>query len=480
MDIIANIHDQNLMGRAFPEDKSSYSVFFAMLKTIFALPKTEEDLSVISQCTGGRKTLPEKQVREAYIIAGRRGTKSWGAACMAVHQAMMVDFTPYLAPGELATILIVAVDKAQAMIIFRYIQSIIDAVPMFKSKVVRERAMDLELSNRVQIIIRTSSYASVRGYTLAMVILEEVSFWRVEGVNPDHEILLALRPGLSTIPNSMLVAVSSPYGRAGILYDAFKKYYGEERDDIVVWKAPTRVMNPTLSQEFIDREFEKDPIAAASEYGADFRADIETCYPLEWLELAIVPNRFELPPLPGMNYRAFTDPSGGAADAFCLAIGHRESDGRLIHDVLRSTLPPFNPQETVKKYANLLNLYRIKEVVGDRYAGIWVSEAFQAEGIKYVHSKETKSDLYQAFTPLLAQGVCELLDDKVLMAQLRSLERRKRGGGREYIDAPPRQHDDSANAVAGLMVNLSFTYPNLITFDWLEGAKRRVITQAAH
>jgi hypothetical protein len=239
-------------------------------------------------------------------------------------------------------------------------------------------------------------------------------------------------------------------------------------------------MNPTLSQEFIDKEYEKDPIAAASEYGADFRADIETCYPLEWIESAIVPNRFELSPLPGVSYRAFADPSGGASDAFTLAIGHREPDGRLVQDVLRAKNPPFNPQQTVKEYAQLLKQYRVKELVGDRYAGIWVSEAFQAEGINYVHSKETKSDLYQALTPLLAQGVCEFLDDKVLLAQLRSLERRKRGGGREYIDSPPRQHDDSSNSTAGLMVNLSSTFSDIVIFDWLDGGSKRVITSTSN
>ena len=40
----------------------------------------------------------------------------------------------------------------------------------------------------------------------------------------------------------------------------------------LIWQAPTRTMNPTVSQAYIDAEMEKDPISAAAEYLAQFRA----------------------------------------------------------------------------------------------------------------------------------------------------------------------------------------------------------------
>jgi len=238
-------------------------------------------------------------------------------------------------------------------------------------------------------------------------------------------------------------------------------------------------MNPTISQEYIDEQLRRDPEAARAEWLAEFRKDLESFLPLQWIEAAIIPDRFELPPVPGFSYSAFCDPSGGASDAFTLSIGHREQE-KLIQDVLKSKSPPFNPRAVVKEFSKVLKQYRVREICGDRYGGAWVSEAFQAEGIRYIQSQETKSELYLNLEPLLAQGKVELLDDRTLFAELRGLERRTGRSGKDSVDHAHRMKDDSANSTAGLMVNLSRAWPNVITFDWLEGAKSRVITQAAH
>jgi hypothetical protein len=169
-----------------------------------------------------------------------------------------------------------------------------------------------------------------------------------------------------------------------------------------------------------------------------------------------------LPPA-DFNYSGFSDPSGGAQDSFTLAIGHRE-DGRLVQDVIKAVRPPFDPYQVVSDYAKTLKEYRILSVTGDRYAGVWVSEAFQKHGIRYIPSPMTKSEIYLAFEPLLARGEVELLDNKTLFAELRGLERRTGRGRRDTVDHGPGQHDDSANSTAGVMVNLD---SRDLLFDWL-------------
>jgi hypothetical protein len=134
----------------------------------------------------------------------------------------------------------------------------------------------------------------------------------------------------------------------------------------------------------------------------------------------------------------------------------------------------------VKEYAEILKQYRIREITGDRYASGWVSEAFQSHGIRYTQSKETKSELYLGMEPLLAQQSCELLDHKTLFSELRLLERRTGRSGKDAVDHPPRAHDDCANSTAGLMVNLSRTWPNIVTFDWLEEVDKRVVIAAGN
>ena len=53
----------------------------------------------------------------------------------------------------------------------------------------------------------------------------------------------------------------------------------------------------------------------------------------------------------------------------------------------------------------------------------------------------------------------ELPDDKVLLRELRGLERRRGPSGRDRVDHPPGSHDDSANGVAGLAHQLGSRLP---------------------
>ena len=50
---------------------------------------------------------------EAAVIVGRRGGKSRILALIAVYLACFRDYAPYLAPGEVATIGVLAVDKGR-------------------------------------------------------------------------------------------------------------------------------------------------------------------------------------------------------------------------------------------------------------------------------------------------------------------------------------------------------------------------------
>jgi hypothetical protein len=212
-------------------------------------------------------------------------------------------------------------------------------------------------------------------------------------------------------------------------------------------------MNPTISQKYIDKELLKDPEAARAEWLAEFRKDVSSFLPLEWIQDAVIDGRYELGAA-GFTYKAFTDPSGGAGDAFTLAIGHSEGD-KLVLDVLKSVKPPFNPHKVVKDYSDFLKRYGLTKVKGDRYSAQWVVSAFQSNGIRYVYSDLNKSQIYLEFEPLLAQGRCELLDNKALFNELRGLERRTGRTGKDRVDHGPRGNDDSANATAGVLVELA-------------------------
>jgi hypothetical protein len=316
-----------------------------------------------------------------------------------------------------------------------------------------ERADEIELDNDVIIMVKTSDFRAIRGLTVAAAILDEVAFWDFEGISPDREVLTALRPATSTIPGAKLIAISTPYSQAGSLYEAHRDHYGKDDELVLVWQADTRTMNPTIDEGLIQREIERDPEGAQAEWLATFRTDLQAAFSPEALLACTVKGRSELPASPIIEYRAFCDPSGGKADSFTLAIGHKSD--RAIIDLCRAWEAPFNPKEVVSEIAEVLKGYGVLNVTGDRYASEWPIAEFSAHGVSYTQCAENKSELYLAFIPVTNSCGVELPDDKRLLTQLRRLERKRGRVGKDSIDHPPRLHDDLANSVAGVSYLLS-------------------------
>jgi hypothetical protein len=199
---------------------------------------------------------------------------------------------------------------------------------------------------------------------------------------------------------------------------------------------------------------------------SQFRSDIEAFVSREAVEACVNFGVRERPYASGVSYQAFVDPSGGSADSFTLAIGHRQDDVAML-DVVREVRPHFSPESVVGEFATVLKGYSIYTVEGDRYAGEWPREQFAKRNINYELSSLPKSSLYQSALPLINSRRADLLDHPRLIAQLCGLERRTARGGKDSIDHAPGAHDDVANAVAGLLSRLAAsTYDS--TYAWVD------------
>ncbi|WP_376094605.1 hypothetical protein ACE7GA_01455 [Roseomonas sp. CCTCC AB2023176] len=445
------LDDPAIFGGQF--EGETWRAWRVLASALFGDALTADELATFRHHTG-RGQPPAAAVREAALIVGRRGGKSRVLGTLAAYLATHRDYAPHLAPGEVATIAVIAADRRQARQIFRYCLGALQAVPELAGMIEDTAAEAITLDNRVVIEIATASWRVTRGYTFAAVLADEIAFWRDDAsANPDAEIIAAIRPGLATIPGAMLLLASSPYAKRGVLYTTFRKHWARDDARVLVWRGTTAEMNPGLDPGFIAAAYEDDPASAAAEYGAEFRNDIAAFVTREAVEACIAPGRFELPRVPGVRYAAFTDPSGGSQDAMTLAVAHREGD-RAVLDAVRVQTPPFSPEGTVGEFATLLKSYGITAVTGDRYAGEWPREQFRKQGIAYDVSEKAKSDLYRDLLPVLNSGRCELLDLPKLTAQLCGLERRTARGGRDSIDHAPGAHDDVANAVAGALLKV--------------------------
>lgn len=369
--------------------------------------------------------------------------------------------------------MILAADRDQAQVLMAYCKGLIAGNPMLARLVTGEAVERIELGGlRVALEVHTSSYRAVRGRTVIAALADEVAFWRSDtSANPAGEVVRALRPALATLaPDSILIGASSPYARQGLLWEQYRRHHGEQGSRVLVWKAATRDMNPAIPAELVADALDEDPDGAAAEWLAEFRRDIERFVSLEALAACTVPSRLELPRVAGVRYHAFTDPSGGSADSFTLAIAHREGE-RAILDLVREVKPPFSPEKVVEDFATILKGYGMTRVTSDCYAGVWVTAAFYSAGIFCDQAAKPKSELYGELLPALNSGKLELLDHQRLLAQLGSLERRTSRSGRDSIDHGPGGHDDLANSAAGALLSaLARPVAKIRTEDFIIGA----------
>ena len=418
-------------------------------------PLRDDERPIFESLTG-RPREPLRRCDEAFFVAGRRSGKTRAAAIVASYFAALCDHSDALAPGERGTLPIMSASMWQAGKAKEYVDGIFNGIPALKEMVVGETADALALSTGVDVVCRPANYRTARSMTAVAVVGDELAFWPSDETsrNPDKLILDAVRPALATTGGPLIV-ISSPYAQKGELWGAYKRDFGANGDPLIlVAKAASRTLNPTLSARVVERARERDPLAAKSEYCAEFRSDIASYVDAEVVEAAVSGGVVVRPPIARQGYVGFVDPSGGSSDSMTLAIAHREAE-RFVLDLVLERRPPFSPAAVVSEFAATLKGYQVGRVFGDRYAGEWPREVFRQRGVTYEPAEKIKSDIYLAFLPLLNSGRVDLLDNPKLVTQVCSLERRTARGGRDSIDHAPGAHDDVANAVAGALVGAS-------------------------
>jgi hypothetical protein len=152
----------------------------------------------------------------------------------------------------------------------------------------------------------------------------------------------------------------------------------------------------------------------------------------------------------GVEYIAFVDMSGGSSDDAVLAIGHVEGPRIVVDRIVNQGQPaPFDPRAAVSRFATVLAEYGVRRVTGDAYSGLTFVFDFASHQIHYSRCAMSASALYEALEPKLNAGEVSLPDVPLLEQQLLGLAWR---GSR--ITHSAGEHDDHANAVAGLINEL--------------------------
>jgi hypothetical protein len=445
----------------------SWSRWGAVLKAAFGEPLTVDELASFSEVA--EREPPKARVKELTCIVGRGGGKDSVASLIAAYVAITFDPKGKLRPGERAVVMCLACDREQAGIVYDYIRGLFEHVPALAAMVTRVGSDAIELVNNVTIEVHTNSYRSVRGRSIICAIFDECAFWRDENfASPDIEVHAAVSPGLARIQGSMLVLISTAHRRAGLLYERWKTYYAKPDDDVLVIRGKTLQFNPTFDERAIAKALANDPQLYGAEYNSEWRDDLATFIARELIDAAVDSGVRVRPPQPGIQYKSFCDPSGGAGDSFTMAIAHSENDALLL-DCLVEVKAPFNPDEATLQIAATLKSYGISATLADRYAAQWVVAAFGRNDIKLEHSKRDRSQIYLDCLPLFTSGRARLLDDTRLVSQFSQLERRTFSTGKDRVDHGRHGHDDLCNAAAGAMVLAAEPSGYDSTLSWVGG-----------
>jgi len=433
------------------DDKSLSLAQRTALKSVYGLPLTYNELQIFKQITGLTRYRAGREWDEASFILGRRSGKSDQiASSIALYEACCRKHK--LTVGQTGVVMIVASEKKrQAKIVFKYIEGKLKRSPILRKMITNITQEIITLRNNVEIQVYPCSIGKVRGVSLICFIGDECAHWKVEGRDVDVDVLDSVRPGLD-FDYSKLVKISTPYMQRGEIYQDYKDFYGKANEDVIVFQGDTLLFNPTYSEKKLAKLKKRKPLTYRTEHEAFFRTDLSAMYDPAMIDKAINPDRpLEIPVVKGIEYQAFVDVAGGGGkDSYSLAIGHLENE-KVIVDLVRSRAPKFNPDEVTSQYCDLVKVYKISKVYGDKFSGDWASNSWAKHDINYERSEKTKSELYlEAESPFNTERV-DLPGKELPITQLKNLIRKTRSGGKDSVDTDSNQPEDEANVIAGVI-----------------------------
>ena len=453
----AALADKAVLGDCLPGP--SWAAWRILLIACVGERLTPSERRVFERLTG-RDREPGEMCEVLLCISGRRSGKTRAAAVLSTYLSTCVDWSDSLALGETGTALFLSPVERQAEVAHKYALTFLNHVPLLKTQVENETSGCIELHNHIVMRTEAASWRYSRGSTCICVTLDECAYFRSDdSANSDAELMVALRPSLATT-HGMMVLTSSPASMDGIVWKLFERHHGAKGDaKILVVRSDSKGLNPNLSQATIDKAFEEDAVAAASEFGGQFRSPLSNYLERSIVQRCVEAGVTQRPAVPSAFHVAFVNVAGGSGqDSFTCAIGHKRMDDGVavcVVDALLEVKPPFNPDVATAQCAALLRQYSINFVVGDNYGSQWPVTAFAKHGITYQACPLSAPELYlHSLPPWTAQRVA-MLDNAKAVDQLYGLKRKLGQAGREIITHVRGGHDDLANVVAGLLWRLT-------------------------
>lgn len=436
-----------------------------------------EEREIARKLFGDIETVSPRKRRLIAAVCGARSGKSYimGALCM-LWLALTVDVSK-VAPGQVAGALILAPDVELATEQLNYVKGLVTAAGL-EDRVVKENETRVRFrrgdGKLVEVVVRAigKGGTGARGRTLVGCCIDEANFLNTEGfaVN-DADAYKAAK--VRIIPGGVMVICSTPWVRAGLLYELHRDHHGKNTEKCLSVHAPTihfRVDPDIL--ETVEEAYEHDSDNAAREFGAVFpESTAARFFPEGALERAsdndhVMPR----PPRPGATLTAGGD-LGLVRNSACLVIAahYPQSVTRAPDGVDVVTMPyvelvdvlelkpsagePLKLSAVCAAFAERMQPWGIKQLMCDGYNREAASEYLEKAGIEIVDAPEGqggKEESYVDTKTKLKEGRLFIpKEPKRLLTQLGEVQSTQGLRGRISIKSPLKpdgSHGDLASA----------------------------------
>ena len=191
----------------------------------------------------------ENNISHSIWAMGRRSSKTFMAALCAVYMCFVKApvYIKRVRKGEKWYIVTVANDLQQAKIALNNIRQLITASPL-ASEIVRETAMEIEMSNNCIFQAIPASARASRGKAVAGIVFDEIAFGLEGDANRGAKAMFdALSPSIAQFGrDGKIIELSSPWLTNGLFYDHFIQAKEGGMQGMQALQVPTWEINPNL------------------------------------------------------------------------------------------------------------------------------------------------------------------------------------------------------------------------------------------
>ena len=402
---------------------------------------------------------PPDAFRVVGAVCGRGSGKSrFFGAYRLLHLALTVPISA-LPRGEDAVCPIVAPDLDTARHTLNFARGAAELlVPTaIESSAADSFVLRREGGKRVRVAAKAASAGgkSIRGRSMPGALLEELAFFfdKEHRVN-DAEIFRALLPRI--MPGGQLLAISTPWSRAGKLWDLYSENYGHPRSAIIA-HAPTLLMRDggpgfreisadvaamhASDSENARREYDAEFMSANAQAYFDSRAieratDADLAIPAD--PLVALATADDARPAIGVE---FGGDFGFTRDSSALVGVARAASRFAVCDLLELTpsAGPLKPSETVAAFAARVKAFGGSTMTADMHYRESIREALAQHELYLLNAPEGvrgKNDTYAIARTVLHAGEMRLPRHERFLRQLAQVESRPTSGGLLSISSP--------------------------------------------